>query len=83
MSLDEFTDNELQMELDRRKNMRENLPLELKKPDYSALHKSVVAYLEALAENGLEDNDTEHYIFETAVEAVYGEGVWDFVNSII
>ena len=28
-----------------------------------------------------EDNDFDHYIFESAMETIFGEKVWDFINS--
>lgn len=28
-----------------------------------------------------EDNDNDHYIFECAMETMYGENVWDWINS--
>lgn len=29
-----------------------------------------------------EDSDYDHYIFEKALEAVFGINVWDYVNNI-
>lgn len=28
-----------------------------------------------------EDNDFKHYIFETAMQTLYGENVWDWINK--
>lgn len=28
-----------------------------------------------------EDNDYDHYIFETAMETVFGKEVWNFINN--
>ena len=28
-----------------------------------------------------EDNHYDHYIFETAMETVFGKKVWDFINN--
>ena len=28
-----------------------------------------------------EDNNYDHYIFETAMETVFGKKVWDFINN--
>jgi hypothetical protein len=28
-----------------------------------------------------EDSDMEHYIFETAMETIYGKDMWEFYNS--
>jgi len=27
------------------------------------------------------DSDYEHYIFEAAIEAIFGENIWDFINN--
>jgi len=28
-----------------------------------------------------EDNDHDHYIFEKALEAIFGSDVWEFINN--
>jgi hypothetical protein len=28
-----------------------------------------------------EDNDNAHYIFEKAIETLFGKNVWDFINT--
>lgn len=28
-----------------------------------------------------EDNDFNHYIFEIAMESIFGANVWDFINN--
>jgi len=28
-----------------------------------------------------EYHDYDHYIFESAMEAIFGKGVWDFINN--
>ena len=28
-----------------------------------------------------EDNDYDIYIFEAAMQTIFGEGVWDFINN--
>lgn len=61
-------------------------------PDFSELIKTCKEYLDAierdseqLAENPLRDavssSDLKHFILEHALEAIYGEEVWEFVNE--
>ena len=44
------------------------------------LRKQCADYLDEVA-SGHVSEDTEHYIFEAAVELFYGKGVWDWVNK--
>jgi len=29
-----------------------------------------------------EDNNNEHYMFETVIEAIYGKDIWDKINKV-
>ena len=55
-------------------------PKPIENPDFTSLKELCESYLNGI-ENGNNYKDTEHYIFETALGTLYGEGVWDFVNS--
>ncbi|MEK6881970.1 MAG: hypothetical protein AABY22_20295 [Nanoarchaeota archaeon] len=39
-------------------------------------------YIRQLEEEKYVDEDTEHYIFEVAMEAVFGKEVWKWINNI-
>lgn len=39
-------------------------------------------YLNALANEGYAGEDFDHYIFETAMECIFGKDVWRFVNFV-
>lgn len=59
-------------------------PKELEFPDLNGLRKICVEYLEFLdAEDYHEDcvGDYIHFIYEAALEALYGEEVWQFTNA--
>lgn len=55
-------------------------PKLLTTPKLDGLRSVCEAYLKEI-EDGEEDTDTKHYIFEAAMEAFYGKGVWDYINS--
>ena len=61
-------------------------------PDFSELIEYCSKYLDAietdseyLAENPIQDavysSDIQHKIREAALEAIYGEDVWEFINE--
>jgi hypothetical protein len=56
-------------------------PQPLKEPDFTKLKDQVMEYFEGL-KRGETPKDAQHYIYEAAVEAVYGEEIWDFINEI-
>ena len=82
MSLDDYTDEELQEELDDRERNR-SVPQPLEKPDYSNVFASAVEYITDLSETGCESKDCEHYMYEMVMEAVYGDKIWDYINEIL
>lgn len=40
-------------------------------------------YLTEVESGNSEDSDTPHYIFEKAMELVYGKEVWKYINAKI
>ena len=54
MSLEEYSDEDLQQELDDRKQRKQNSPLALAEPDYSNVYASAVEYMTELSKNGYE-----------------------------
>jgi hypothetical protein len=83
MSLDDYSDEDLQQELNDRKQRKNNAPQPLENPDYSNVFASAVEYMTDVSESGREPKDYDHYMFETAMEAVYGKGVWDYINEVL
>lgn len=48
------------------------------------LRKLCEEYLAFLASDEYhEDNDYDHHIFEAAMKAVFGEGIWDRVHNLM
>jgi hypothetical protein len=72
--LGKYTDEELLAELERRK---QEAPVPLVNPDFTKVRKLVIDYVE---NNHVKD--IEHYIFEEAVNAVYGLNydIWNYIN---
>jgi hypothetical protein len=57
-------------------------PKALETPDFAALKKVCDEYIKFLeSEDYHEDNDFDNYIFEAAMDAIYGPKIWDFVNE--
>ena len=89
MDISKFTKEDLQEELKRReeqKNEDKPFPLtDLKSCawlDWSKCQKACEVHIQELAD-GKVDTDAEHWIYETAMEAVYGKEVWDWVNKML
>ena len=59
------------------------LPEELSKLeiDIGPLRMICEDYMDAVSTNKYVDDDLEHYIFECAMETLYGGDVWDYINS--
>lgn len=59
-----------------------NPPKQLSSIDFEPLKKICQKYIDALADEGCADEDSAHYIFETALECIFGKDVWHFVNYV-
>lgn len=60
------------------------MPQELAKPNLAKLQATVRDYIEYLGSGNYSDDgasDYEHCIFEAAVETMYGDQVWNWINS--
>lgn len=57
-------------------------PKQLSSIDVEPLKKICQDYINALANDGYADEDFDHYIFETAMECIFGKDVWRFVNFV-
>jgi hypothetical protein len=80
--LNNFTSDELAEELERRKKLRE-IPEKLKMMDWSP----VINMLEEEVKdryNGAYnlDNDNPQYVYESAMQVVYGEDIWKKLNKL-
>jgi hypothetical protein len=58
-------------------------PKQLDNIDLQKLRNICQDYIEFIDddEEYHEDNDYDHYIFESAMETVFGKDIWDFINN--
>lgn len=56
-------------------------PKQLDNPDFSKLQKLCEDFMKDVAIGSYVDDAYPHYIFETAIAAIYGDGIWNFVNK--
>lgn len=84
MDLKDFSNEELKRELSAReeKEFKISVPKQLDNPDFSGIIKSAQSVIdEIVAGEYHEDNDDSHYMYEDVMEAVFGKGVWKFIND--
>jgi len=71
---------ELEQELERR--AIESAPRPLANPDLRILRETCQAHIDSIAAGTFhEDDDDQHYIFEEAIEALYGKDIWDWIQE--
>lgn len=84
MHIDEYSDEELEQEIARRKTAATivSIPIMFQTPDFQPLITICISYIQEIAkgEEG-RTKDFDHYIYETAMECVYGKEVWDWINK--
>lgn len=83
MSLKNYNTEELQAEIDRRNQSKASTPQPLENLDYTHLTKMCNAYIADVEKYGLDGviDDWREYIFEAAIETVYGDNVWKWINE--
>ena len=84
MDVRHLTTDEIREELARREQEEAegDKPKMLeKKIDLVRLKGVCQAHIDALANGEYESDDTEHYIYEEAMNALFGKGVWKWINK--
>jgi len=79
MTLENITTDQLKEELKKR-TANDTRPPPINRPDFSELTKTCESVMEDYAKQGY-SKDGSHYIFESAMECVYGKKVWEWVNE--
>jgi hypothetical protein len=74
MGLSKYSTDALEGEIWRRKQM--NLPTEIRPHCFQGLVEAVRETVQTLAVAGTPPKDCEHWIFEAALECMYGSGIW-------
>lgn len=77
--LENISTRELEKESERQ--TREEKPRSIDNPDITRLQNICCEYINDLASDGYVDEDYEQYIFEAAMETVFGKDVWKFIND--
>lgn len=73
---------ELLAELERRKKAAQGIPPEPKEnPDFSRLTRLILENVTEMVSAEYEEGDMAQYIYEAALEAVYGKEYWDWRNK--
>ena len=72
---------ELLAEIDRRNKSKFKLPTPLEEPNLQSLIAMVIDGTREINEKGFEDEDFEHYVYETAIEAIYGKAYWEWFKK--
>lgn len=87
--LKNFSDNELQKELERRKDLKGIKPLTtdsiqaigLNYGEIRSLIRACENYINGIAADGYADEDGQQWIYEAALEVVYGDKIWEWINE--
>ena len=81
-NISDFSENELKEELERREKEKKisQTPKPVANVDWSHLHNLLIEEVENRAD-GNHTKDFEHWVFETALEAVFGKSIWDWWNK--
>ena len=82
MGIENFSDKELEKEIKRREEFKKkaSFPKAIENPDFSGLIEMCKRYIDGIA-NGAIHDDTQHYIYECAVECVFGKKIWVWINK--
>lgn len=81
MSIKDYSDEEIQKELERRQKEKTKVPEPIKNIDWSEVFRLVKEGIYSISEDGYEPKDFKHYIFETVMEAVYGKNIWKWWSN--
>ena len=81
--LEAFDTERIEAELERRKREKElrDKPQQLPNPDWSTVQAWCQEYIDDLYQHGYVHSDSDHYIFEAAMAAVFGNDVWKWINA--
>ena len=81
-ALEKVTLKELEAEILKRRAAELKAPMPLAEPDFCELIKLVINGIHETVENKREDEDFCHHVYEEALKAIYGEGIFEWLNSV-
>ena len=81
--LENISTKQLEIELEqRRKREKEGTkPKQVENPNWMPLREICQEYINCLDSEEYCDDDFSHYIYETALRALFGKNVFDWVNK--
>jgi len=79
MGLDEWSIEELKQEIKLREEIELKKPVQVDFPDLTKLREACSEHLELMLSADYSGDTTD--IFECAIEALYEEDVWDYINK--
>lgn len=74
------SDDELKVELERRKLADKQPPKPLENPDFTLLINTVVDGVARMVEDQYKDDDFKEWIYEASINCVYGKEFWGWNN---
>ena len=72
---------ELQAEIKRRERKKKSPPKQMNGINIDSLKSVCQAYVDELDKNGYANANHKQYIFETALECLYGCKIWEWVKE--
>ena len=78
-----FDTEQLEAELKRHKEEEKgrNKPQPVANPDWSTVQRYCQEQVDTIFQGKYVDSDSDHYIYEAAMEAVFGRNVWSWINA--
>lgn len=83
MTLSNYTNEQLRTELKKREKNVATKPVLLASPDLSALQALCQEQIDCLSSGKGCNEDLDMYIYEAAMEALYGDGVFNWINACL
>ena len=83
MNIKNLTTEELVTELARRNKVVAKMPKPLVEPNFEKLIELCNDTLKQISDGDSTDNDYEYYIYEEAMQAIYGVDIFDWINDQI
>lgn len=80
-SLQEFTEDELRAELARREVVQQvRKPRRIYEPNWAPVVQLCQQYVDDLAAGERIDSDTDTYVYEAVLTAIFGDSVWNYIR---
>ena len=81
-ALKQLSASELRELADLKELRLKEIPIPREAPDFAKLIQLVTAHINDIAIEGCDhDEDCKQYIYENAVESIYGDRIWEWMNK--